>query len=76
MASICLSCAGSAAARLTAAVILVQMFIAVINEGWALAEEQKHREQLRKFVGRTDPQQVEQRWLAWWNPCVVIEAQG
>lgn len=52
------------------------MFIAVINEGWALAEEQKHREQLRKFVGRTDLEHVEQRWLAWWNPRVMHDGRA
>ena len=51
------------------------MFIAVINEGWAIAEAQKHKEQLRIFVGRTTPKQVEQAWLSWWNPYRHLKAR-
>ncbi|KAI9623807.1 hypothetical protein KEM48_009346 [Puccinia striiformis f. sp. tritici PST-130] len=36
--------------------VLLQMFIAVISEGFAVAEEQKKKEQIRALVNRNNPQ--------------------
>ena len=57
------------------AVIMLQMFIAVIHEGFAVAEEQKHREQLEAFVKKSEPQSRRLNWFARWNPYRFLKAR-
>ena len=35
--------------------ILINLFIAVLNENFAVAEAEKHRQQLQAFVDRNEP---------------------
>jgi hypothetical protein len=44
------------------------MFIAVINESFAIAEEQKHKAQVQAFVKRSEPEAVRIGWFTKWNP--------
>jgi hypothetical protein len=44
------------------------MFIAVINENFAVAEEQKRKQQLEAFVNRNEPQAVAVSWFSKLNP--------
>ena len=55
--------------------ILLQMFIAVINEGWMIAEEQKHKEQLRTFVNQSAPEAEKNTWLSRLNPYRHVKAR-
>lgn len=44
------------------------MFIAVISEGFAVAEEQKLKEQVRALVNRSSPQMRLTQWYSKLNP--------
>lgn len=48
--------------------ILLQMFIAVINEGFAIAEEEKQKAQMSAFVQQTEPAAPGVNWIARLNP--------
>ncbi|PLW08520.1 hypothetical protein PCANC_24286 [Puccinia coronata f. sp. avenae] len=48
--------------------VLLQMFIAVISEGFAVAEEQKKKEQIRALVNRSNPQSELPSWFKKLNP--------
>ncbi|KAH9459057.1 hypothetical protein Pst134EA_019208 [Puccinia striiformis f. sp. tritici] len=48
--------------------VLLQMFIAVISEGFAVAEEQKKKEQIRALVNRNNPQSELPSWFKRLNP--------
>ncbi|MBW0462341.1 hypothetical protein O181_002056 [Austropuccinia psidii MF-1] len=48
--------------------VLLQMFIAVISEGFAVAEEQKRNEQIRAMVNRSNPQSDLPKWFIKLNP--------
>jgi hypothetical protein len=48
-------------------VILLQLFIAVINEGFAIAEEEKQKAQMTAYLKRYQPQQPV-TWVSRWNP--------
>jgi len=53
-------------------VILIQMFIAVISEGFAVAEEEKHKQQLDQFVKRSHPPVSSQAWIDRINPYLYV----
>lgn len=55
--------------------ILLQMFIAVINEGFAITEKEKHKAQLQAFVKRTQPQAPTVNWISRINPYRYIKAR-
>jgi hypothetical protein len=44
------------------------MFIAVINEGFAIAEEDKEAAQMQAFIKRTEPQAPTASWITRLNP--------
>ena len=44
------------------------MFIAVINEGFAVAEEEKQKAQIQAFVKRSEPQETSITWISRLNP--------
>lgn len=48
--------------------ILLQMFIAVINEGFAIAEEEKHKAQIRAFAKQNEPPEPSVSWISRLNP--------
>ncbi|WAR58908.1 hypothetical protein PtB15_10B248 [Puccinia triticina] len=48
--------------------VLLQMFIAVISEGFAVAEEQKKKEQIRALINRSNPQSELPAWFKRLNP--------
>lgn len=55
--------------------ILLQMFIAVINEGFAIAEEEKHKAQVQALVKQTEPQAPTVNWISRINPYRFIKAR-
>ncbi|KAG8763613.1 calcium channel protein [Ceratobasidium sp. 423] len=48
--------------------ILLQMFIAVINENFDVAEEQKREEQLAAYQRKIQPRVARLEWMDKWNP--------
>ncbi|KAH8919447.1 hypothetical protein BT69DRAFT_1246450 [Atractiella rhizophila] len=48
--------------------ILLAMFIAVINESFSVAEEQKREAQRKAFVEGQQPSQLEKNWFTRFNP--------
>ncbi|KAM0754891.1 hypothetical protein T439DRAFT_283840 [Meredithblackwellia eburnea MCA 4105] len=48
--------------------IMINMFIAVINENFAIAEELKMQQQVEAFVKRSEPSAVEETWIRRFNP--------
>ncbi|EJT98090.1 hypothetical protein DACRYDRAFT_118858 [Dacryopinax primogenitus] len=49
--------------------IMIQMFIAVINENFSIAEEQKRAEQLSAYLQKqTEPAATSVSWMSQWNP--------
>jgi len=48
--------------------VLIQLFIAVINENFAIAEEEKRKQQLQQFVDRDQPKDSHISWIVRWNP--------
>ncbi|KAH9817542.1 Ion transport protein-domain-containing protein [Melampsora americana] len=55
--------------------VLLQMFIAVISEGFAVAEEQKRKEQVRALIDRSRPQVGPSQWYSRFNPYNYIESK-
>lgn len=55
--------------------ILLQMFIAVINEGFAIAENEKHKAQMQAFVERSQPQAPTANWVSRINPYRFMKAR-
>lgn len=55
--------------------ILLQMFIAVINEGFAIAEEEKHKAQLQAYVKQCQPQAPTANWISRINPYRFVKAR-
>lgn len=51
------------------------MFIAVINEGFAVAEEEKHKEQMQAFVKQSQPQAPTVNWISLINPYRFLKAR-
>ena len=44
------------------------MFIAVINEGFSIAEAEKHKQQLKRFIRQTQPLRDDVSWISRLNP--------
>ncbi|OCF72967.1 high-affinity cell membrane calcium channel [Kwoniella mangroviensis CBS 8886] len=55
--------------------ILVQLFIAVINENFAVAEEQKRKQQVEAFIRRAEPQSAHISWIDRLNPYRLMSAR-
>ncbi|EIW66778.1 hypothetical protein TREMEDRAFT_40774 [Tremella mesenterica DSM 1558] len=54
--------------------IVLQMFIAVINENFAVAEEQKRKQQIEAFIRKSEPVSVHVSWIDRLNPYRLIKA--
>ncbi|KZO97216.1 hypothetical protein CALVIDRAFT_513490 [Calocera viscosa TUFC12733] len=55
--------------------IMIQMFIAVINENFSIAEEQKRAEQLNAYLQKqTEPTATSVNWMSQWNPYRFMRA--
>ncbi|ORY24315.1 high-affinity cell membrane calcium channel [Naematelia encephala] len=48
--------------------VVLQMFIAVINENFQVAEEQKRKQQIEAFIRKSEPQSVHVSWIDRLNP--------
>lgn len=48
--------------------VLLQLFIALLNEGFAIAEEDKAREQHKEYERRFLPAEKPVGWVTLWNP--------
>ncbi|KAL7424030.1 calcium channel protein [Cryptotrichosporon argae] len=55
--------------------VMLQMFVAVINENFAVAEEQKRKQQIEAFIRRTEPESARVSWVERLNPYRLIKAQ-
>ncbi|KAK4687032.1 voltage-dependent calcium channel, partial [Tremellales sp. Uapishka_1] len=55
--------------------IVLQMFIAVINENFAVAEEQKRKQQIQAFIRKTEPQSAHVSWIDRLNPYRLMSAR-
>lgn len=55
--------------------ILLQMFVAVIAEGFAVPEADKHKEQLRLLVAKMEPEAKAARWYSKLNPYKYLRSQ-
>lgn len=53
---------------------MLQMYIAVINENFEVAEEQKRSQQIKAFVSRTAPTSSALNWMEKWNPYQFVKA--
>lgn len=53
--------------------ILLQMFIAVINENFDVAEEQKRQEQVAAYQRKIQPRVARLEWMDKWNPYRFIK---
>lgn len=51
------------------------MFIAVINEGFAIAEEEKHKAQMQAFVRQSEPHEATVNWVSRLNPYRYVKAR-
>lgn len=56
--------------------VLLQMFIAVISEGFAVAEEQKKKEQIRALISRSNPQSELPAWFKRLNPYFHFDSKS
>ncbi|KAG8944623.1 calcium channel protein [Tulasnella sp. 424] len=54
--------------------ILLQMFIAVINENFEVAEEQKRARQFDAYLRKTEPSSTQVNWMEKWNPYNWVKA--
>lgn len=52
----------------------MQMFIAVINENFEMAEDLKRKEQIEAFVRKTEPNHNAATWVERLNPYRLIKA--
>ena len=50
------------------------MFIAVINENFAIAEEQKRKQQMEAFIRKTEPVSAHVSWIDRLNPYRLMKA--
>lgn len=51
------------------------MFIAVINEGFAVAEEEKQKAQMQAFIKHSEPQSPTASWIKRLNPYHYVKAR-
>ncbi|EGG06060.1 uncharacterized protein MELLADRAFT_48591 [Melampsora larici-populina 98AG31] len=56
--------------------VLLQMFIAVISEGFAVAEEQKRKEQVRALINRSRPEVGPYQWYSNFNPYNYVKPKS
>lgn len=49
-------------------VIVLQMFIAVINENFSVAEEVKRSQQASNYFQTEEPDKTKATWIQWLNP--------
>ncbi|KAF8752940.1 Ion transport protein [Rhizoctonia solani] len=56
--------------------ILLQMFIAVINENFDVAEEQKREEQLAAYQRKIQPRVARLEWMEKWNPYRFFKSES
>lgn len=56
--------------------VLLQMFIAVISEGFAVAEEQKRKEQVRALINRSRPEVGRYQWYSNLNPYNYVKPKS
>lgn len=61
--------------RADESVIVLQMFIAVINENFEIAEEQKRKRQVEEFIRRGEPQSAHVSWIDRLNPYRLVKAR-
>ncbi|KAG8959952.1 calcium channel protein [Tulasnella sp. 419] len=54
--------------------ILLQMFIAVINENFEVAEEHKRNQQFNDYLRKSEPTATRVNWVDKWNPYRFIKA--
>ncbi|KAG9050174.1 calcium channel protein [Tulasnella sp. UAMH 9824] len=54
--------------------ILLQMFIAVINENFEVAEEQKRARQFDAYLRKAEPSSTQVNWMEKWNPYRFVKA--
>ncbi|WVR06351.1 hypothetical protein IAU60_003382 [Kwoniella sp. DSM 27419] len=54
--------------------IVLQMFIAVINENFAIADEQKRKQQIEAFIRKAEPQSAHVSWIDRLNPYRLMKA--
>ncbi|KAL8283193.1 hypothetical protein RQP46_005971 [Phenoliferia psychrophenolica] len=55
--------------------ILISMFIAVINENFAIAEEEKHKQQMQMYIDQNAPETGAQNWVRRVNPYNYLAAR-
>ncbi|KAL7418234.1 Ion transport protein-domain-containing protein [Mrakia frigida] len=55
--------------------ILLQLFIAVIQENFSVAEELKRKQQIEAFIKKTQPKTSHSSWLDRWNPYRLLKAK-
>lgn len=53
----------------------MQMFIAVINENFSIAEEQKRKQQIETFIRKTEPKSAHVSCVERWNPYRLIKGR-
>lgn len=53
---------------------MLQMFIAVINENFEVAEEQKQAQQIHAYIRRAEPTAATVNWLDRFNPYRKLKA--
>lgn len=53
----------------------MQMFIAVINENFSVAEEQKRKQQIESFIRKTEPVSAHVSWIERLNPYRLIKGR-
>jgi len=61
--------------RPTRSVILLQLFIAVIQENFSVAEELKRKQQIEAFIKKTQPKSSHSSWLDRWNPYRLLKGK-
>jgi len=59
----------------TRPVILLQLFIAVIQENFSVAEELKKKQQIEAFIKKTQPKSSHSSWLDRWNPYRLLKGK-
>jgi hypothetical protein len=53
----------------------MQMFIAVIGENFAVAEEEKRKQQVVDFIQKSQPRSAEPTWVEKLNPYKYLRAK-
>ena len=56
-------------------VVLLNMFIAVVQENFEIAEEEKRKRQVRAFIRKADPKVKTETVINKWNPYRFFKAK-